>query len=747
MDRRQFLKSGSITGAIGLSGCVGLFDDTDDKETSNPTPTAEPTPATTQEPTPATTQEPTPEDAAVEVATKPAENIDNDTATLVGELLQFAGAEAASIGFEYRDPIASEGWSSHGIQQTEETRIFNSEMTGLRGGTEFEFRARAEVGTASDRGKIESFETTGRREIHFNSEDAEDFAAALNELAAYPGSKLTIEPGTYHFEPTETPVSGDAPAHFEVAEFENATIDGNGATIVFNDPTLGGIYFYNGKHLTLRDITFDYDPVPHTQGEIIDLSDDRYTLVLEIDEGFPLLDHWRFNVEDIWTSVHTPEGEFIQGIRSRGTHDKFYSAKEHLGGRRYRLELNREHPGNHPRGLAVGKKLVVIHGGGDLRHFMLISEVEQPTLEDLTIHASGAFAVHLVQCTEPTVRNTTIAPPPDSNRIVGSDADGVNVLNCRTGPRIENCQFKRLQDDGIVIGSHTVPVKEVINSRRVRVGGVFGPHFRESDQLEVMSPTGVRKGELPPISDVTPEYHSPRRPDAPEIIDFEKSIKDSVEVDDYLSNRAARNENFVVRRNQIKNLRARLMQINSGPGVVEKNEIEGSQGPAIMLRTDTRGVFAPKRWAEEVVVRDNVIRRPGMNYFASSEPPGIAVWHDVRDNLSVEGQPNQDITIVNNDIETCGYRGIVLRDLEGAHVEGNEIRDPYQLDYNEPGIGLSLRNVVDVTVTDNAAIGDSDDLSFFGAKAKTEAVTDSENILVVDGDESPGMIVPFDEIG
>lgn len=570
-----------------------------------------------------------------------------------------------------------------------------------------------------------------------------EFGDALNRLELNGGRTLNIEPGTYHLEPTEKSDGVGPPfAHFEPSLLDDVTIEGNGAKLLFTDPLMGGLHFNGGQNLTLHNLTLDYEPLPYTQGEIIDIPDGFGKVILKLDDGYPPLTHDMFELQqglDVWGSIHSATGDLITGVRAGDRpQDKRIATFKPVSDRVYELTFLW---GRGP--IKIGNRLAIVARGGR-RHVINIKDVDQPVIENVLIHTSPEMVIRFIQCTDPVVRNVSLKPPSDSNRLIASNADGIHFVNCRSGPLVEDCETNRLLDDAIALSAKMPEIIGIIDDETIRLNSVFGPHFEEDDVLEAMSPNGVRTGPLPGIASVQSYSRGRYTSQPPERVKFEAPVSHLVEIGDFVSNRSSSNRGFIIRNNVLTEHRARLIRISGGTGTIEQNRLDGCQWPAIMLNCDTRGAFAPFRWVEDVVVRNNVISRPGMVYFALNDPSGIAVWHQTHPEHDNEGRPNRDITIIGNQIGNAAFRGLTIRDAENVHVEDNEMADLNQLDYPPPDLGVYLDNVSGATLIENTVKGTSEELDIFGGQRNSEGISERDNTLIIDGRSIPGELKDFD---
>lgn len=572
---------------------------------------------------------------------------------------------------------------------------------------------------------------TAKEPIVFSGGDGQSFASALRELESRPGATLQLESGTYRLNPTTAyQVSSPPKAHFRTTDLENVQIEGNGATLAFTEPRLGGLSIEASQNVTIRNLTLDYDPLPFTQGTITDLSDDHRIVTLELDEEYPSLNATRYDQADVFASVHSSDGSFINGIRARGLPIKRFSTMEQIDDQEWELTLTDE---STTRGLQLDRRLAVVArdppGGSTV---LRTTGVEEPTLENIAIRASPGFAMHVLQCSNPKLRNITIAPRPDGDRLISSDADGIHVRNCRGGPVIEDCHIERLLDDGIVVASLTTKVTRVVGESTLEVRQYHGIRPKSGDIFGVMGPDGVRKGTLPQIGSVSSPTTNGSTPPVLDIR-FAEPVANRVEPGDYLSNRQTANQEFRIRNNVVKDNRANLIRLAARSGIVEQNELHGSQNQTINIITDTTGTFAPERWSENITIQNNSIRGSGMVYLGGSSPSGIVITHNSEEDVTTAGNPHQGISIADNEFQNLAFRGLTIKDAAHIDIEGNTFEGVNLLDYPNGRVGVQLANISEATLTDNRISGSSEYLASFGRRHESQQISLSNNQFILDG--------------
>jgi hypothetical protein len=570
------------------------------------------------------------------------------------------------------------------------------------------------------------------------------FADALRLLGESAGRTLRLPDEEYRVSPSTPDGLEKWPAHFVVQEFEDATIDGGaatvdgqGATVVFSDPTHGGLHCYDCENLTLQHLAFDYDPLPFTQGTVTAVDRDARRVTVETDDGYVDGDHAIFDRASeegqLYATLHDPEtGRAIP--RERVNHDAVIRLRSTGTDEAGNTTLDLAQRGT-LQGVEPGRRLVVDARQGT--PCLEFGNCTTPSMEQVQVHASPRIAVDVFNCRRFHARAVELVVPDGDDRLIAGNADGIHCDNCQEGPLVEGCTMDRLGDDPIVVDSEILGIGGFPDDRTIAIGTEHSkrPDVNVGDVLSVVSPSGVRRGELPPVESVEIGYEDPRGA-YPATVTFAEPIRDRLETTDYLIDPSTLNHGFEIRDNTILNTRGRPVRISSADGVVEDNTIDRSSGMGIELEFDTNYAL-PKGWVEDVTVRNNRIIRAGtLSYFAGAN---AGIHCRALTPGPTEGQPNRNVTIVGNEIETTAGYGIDVSDTDGVTIEDNEIVDPYRigaiLDVDATGHGVALENDSDVTVSGTTVTGTSDTLEGFGVRGEGTAVDTEGNRLVIDGEE------------
>lgn len=257
-------------------------------------------------------------------------------------------------------------------------------------------------------------------------------------------------------------------------EAKNLLIEGNGSTIV-NHPDNRTITFYHCEHVTMRNITLDMDPPPFTQGKILYIDTVANSVDVEIEPGYPLPETGTFNDS-------TSNDVMLYHRETREPITVFSRKREviNLGERSYRLFffntrlIDQAVPGDFVTIKTAGE-------GDDLRASdgsfivypsgtIMITFSDHVTLENVTSYASPGMTVRATSSNHLVLRRFNLLRKPGSNRLIGSNKDGLHMKNFRIPPIIEDSRLEAGMDDTINITQPTSSIREIDSLSRVLIG-------------------------------------------------------------------------------------------------------------------------------------------------------------------------------------------------------------------------------------------------------------------------------------
>ena len=209
-----------------------------------------------------------------------------------------------------------------------------------------------------------------------------------------------------------------------------------------------------------------------------------------------------------------------------------------------------------------------------------------------------------------TFSNVTVAPRPESGRVIAAFADCMHFSGCKGQITIENCRFRGAHDDPVNVHGTHLKVLEVLSPRELKVrfmhhqtygfeaflaGDTVG--FVSASTLEVYGRGAVTSGRLVSEREM--------------VVEMQQPVPASLEAGDVLEN------------------------ITWNPSVTIRN--------CRFEQTNTRGLLITTRG--KVIIENNEFMRTGMH--------GILIANDA--SSWYESGPVQDVVIRNNLFEYCGY--------------------------------------------------------------------------------------------
>jgi parallel beta-helix repeat protein len=560
--------------------------------------------------------------------------------------------------------------------------------------------------------------------------DAGDKLLADIDAAVKRGDKLiTIPKADYRFDKL---LKDRRPMHILWHDLDGVTIDLQGSTLWFEHPR-AGIVLYNNNNCTLKNVNLDWDPLPFVQGRIMAIDHAKQYIHVKIDEGYDqpvneftqTTNGWRgmiFNPKtrmlkeqvigfalDVKWENRTPEG--YQIVKLNGFHG---------------VKLDKS-------GIEAGDDIVMLRRMG---RAMRIDNCSNNTLENVTAFSSPfvCYAQNFGRGTA-TFRNVNILRRPQTNRLIGSNADGINVANMQYGPTLENCRLEFLGDDFVNIhsaynrivwqDSPTQIVSSMINgcaTTDVNDGKPVEILFFDRLTMKKIGARNIVKVEtnnsypvdqkkcLFPLKDyfhsgIASQFREGAQTARANIITLDKPIEITGDVvttlPDYIS------AGGVVRNCYFVGSLARGIRLQAPKATLENNHIENTMGYAISM------CGQPSYWGEgpyvhSTVARNNKIINCGIGP-ANRNCPAIYVQQSGDYTVS---DTQYDITISDNTITNCGAMGIMVRGVIGLTLENNTINgyylykvheqtNPLPDDINGTGYGIVLDSITNLTMKNN----------------------------------------------
>ena len=485
-----------------------------------------------------------------------------------------------------------------------------------------------------------------------------------------------------------------------IARARDLVVRGQGSAteLVITSPQAGGIRLSHCEAVTVSGLVIDYDPVPYTQGTVVNVDLPKLAFELAIDKGYLTPDQPAFtNARASWGIVIRP---------ARGGTPPIYGpivvqakADAHPGPDRWRLKLSGDSAAPLRRArMTVGDRYV--HPARNYAAGVMGSRCQDLALEDITIYASPGIAFLPYLCGRAVIRNCHVKRRPGTDRLLATNADGVHCRGCRKGIVVEGCTFEAMADDAINIHSSPIPVKSVLSPEEVVVHK-YHYTLRPGDRLAVMDSEEARtRGQVTAtdVLEVPGEWAYRVRFDRPvQGIRAGTGFQDA----DNLYNLSECGTGSVVRGCHFGSFRGRGVLLSCQGCVVEQNTFDVREGWGVVLfHESTRWGEGPL--ARDITIRENLFRGQGGYQSAifayptrrdrklaqSRETRGLAIEKNRFVDLGVPAvqlHSCHDVRIVDNSVETRAaahrprpsYSSVIIDNCAAVQIRTLNVRDTH----------------------------------------------------------------------
>ncbi|MEO0588645.1 MAG: right-handed parallel beta-helix repeat-containing protein [Planctomycetota bacterium] len=503
---------------------------------------------------------------------------------------------------------------------------------------------------------------------------AADLPAIIADAIVAGEKRIVIPPGQYRVAPQNR-------EHLRLEGLRDVEIVAEGVELICTETTRA-ITIVDCQNLTIRGLTIDYDPLPFTQGRIVETAADFSGFTFEIIEGYP-------------TRGITQRGKvavYKADTGSLRTHTYFGRPVESLGGNRYRVEkpnqLRSDLGELEPR---FGDVVIVAarHApGGSIPHAVYMEDSEGLTFEGVTLYAANMFGFLEVGCNGSVYRRCVIdrraldddLKPRGLRRVRSLNADAFHSKSAVVGPHYLECTALYQSDDSFAINGHYHLITEA-NGSSLRVLGKRDASIdlAVGDPVELVAYTGERVPDAV-VTAVEPDGN---------INQAERDFLQSQRMDARMkNNRGLLNDAYRVTLDRsvdlpIGSVIASMNRIGNGfriegctlgenrsrgilvksSGVIANNTITGTWGEAIKV--------APEWWWLEagsstgVRIENNTIRD------TRGLPIGVYA-KSATGEVSPIGA-HRDIVIRGNEITGVPTPAIYITSTQGLSLEGNDI--------------------------------------------------------------------------
>ena len=473
--------------------------------------------------------------------------------------------------------------------------------------------------------------------------DREAFSDALDEMAAIIGPKvLDIPAGTYLLRPPDD--ASNARGHVVLGNQKNLTLRGEpGTLLVMQSAFHHGILVAGCENVRLESLTVDYDPVPFTQGTIVEVDPEASRFVLALDDGFPRISAPHMSAEKTKHRVYLYRPGTT--LKLNEYYDQYVEGIEPLDDNRVRVTSRNpvlpEFVGLRGAMVARRKADAVRFTGSRLC-----------TADNVVVHSAPGLGFGLQNTDRIRLERCRIRQRPGTGRLMSTNADGIHVKWGRRGPHVVDCWLQGMGDDSVNIGGTYQAVLARPDAHTLIVD-IHGSLRGEREMMLVRNETGtmIPLGESPWLDVVNWDGRRGMKLTFTDELPAIERVVGAVDRKqaDMVINLKQVAANPVIRNNFFGRHRQRGVLMRAPGAVIEGNRFEDLLGPGIRLGHHYGGrIEGPN--GSGAVIRDNTfvnVRRSNIQLAdagpdADSAKPQLSIQNVriVDNRFSLYGQPS-----------------------------------------------------------------------------------------------------------
>ena len=463
-------------------------------------------------------------------------------------------------------------------------------------------------------------------------------------------------------------------------KLKDFTIDGRGAKLLMTS-YVAAMHIEQCEELTIRNLTVDYDPLPHTQGTVLGVDVENKLTRLRLHPGYPR----PTNLTPIQAYPFSADRrQYKEGVN------------EHYGSRL----IPREDPAEYdlwthepPVDFSAGDLVALRFGRYPCFWIRLTRNL---TFETVTVNAAASLVFVARSCTGlQRYKDVRILPggtlPPGATepRLLSAGADGINYENSPARIELENCEFSFLGDDSMNIHGTALPLYRQISEHVIRILAPedYSRLLKPGMTLRLLEPGNFTILAETPIASIkhlaekAPEETKalfPRTMSIPPCRDiYEIALENplpEVPAEAIIDFKEINGLSFSVKNCHFHDHRAYGLRMMCSNGLIENNRFERLKGSAIVFG----GEYAYWREAgfvDNLVIRNNVIDRVANYPDAASFAAISSIGRPEKRDIGVSRNGSRNIVIERNTISNCPYGGIQLFGVKNITVKDNILTD------------------------------------------------------------------------
>ncbi|WP_272961341.1 T9SS type A sorting domain-containing protein [Barnesiella viscericola] len=474
------------------------------------------------------------------------------------------------------------------------------------------------------------------------------------------------------------------------SNLSGVTIEGNGSTIICNRQNQA-FQFTSCQNVNFRNFIIDYDPPCTSQGTIVELSNDKKTLTVELHKGYPL--------EGITLSskmlMYGKDRELIKNFQDVSSTTYEVLQREPVAKIKFTLDVNLS-PDRIPLEIGDFVSFDVKAEGNTQAHTFIITECSHMNFENVTVYDSNCFsfleysgnANRYYRC---VVTRRLGDPRFEVDRLRAGSADCFHSKFATVGPTVEECKFEYTGDDCIAINGRFYPVYNANPQEKslcylTSTSSMSDNYVRAGDELVCVNNDGSIRGKaiVKSVAQIMPSV-AERQATFAKLTTvtgadtYVYGVKayldtwiDGVDVGDVVYSNGRIGRGFKVLRDTVGGNRSRGILLKSSEGIVDGCVVRNTAMSGIALAPEFYWMEAG--CPSNVIIRNNTIENcmyhadMGSSQFAAL----VCVSQAPNGQFAPAGSLN-DISIYNNTITGCPYPAVGLTSIDGVYFADNTI--------------------------------------------------------------------------
>ena len=499
-----------------------------------------------------------------------------------------------------------------------------------------------------------------------------DLNAYINQRLDAGEKTIVVPPGRYRVPEINN-------SHLSFSGRNDVSILADGVEMICTE-TVQAIKISDCHNFKLRGITVDYDPLPFTQGVIVELSSDKRTLTVD------LIDGYSSRVIGDKLEIYDPgAGELVTVTYYSVTYDVDIETRRVVISKpsHYGLSISNEEIGD----IAV----LGSRGTKTVPHAIVPSRCTGLVLENVVLFSGPTFGFFETYCSGSQYIDCKVDRRPleteiaerGMRRMRSNNADGFHSKHAQTGPSYVRCISRYNGDDGIAInGDYHVVTGN--NGDKLSVVGKGGraTNLSIGDSVELVSYTGVRLPnakilEIEPGPELTAEekqflqnqtFYAEAADSykAPYVyyVTLDRSVY--LPMGSVIASANRIGNTFEVRDCIMGPNRSRGILIKSSDGIITGNKLIDNWGQAIKLAPEY--VWLEAGSGSNIIVSNNEI--------SGCHDAAIAVYAEGGNGKIAPVGAHDNIQIIDNIIHGSTNPAIAVTSTSNLLLENNAIQSP-----------------------------------------------------------------------